>query len=373
MDAKNKTRGKSVTKKGKQTASAAGALDDLAIRQSALLDAVLTADSVAKFVTALNQTLSADDLTLVRRQKTADGETVESPLDEWAPTSIAVVDIDTVNLAPGPDGSVRVGVCPDGTEVMLRPLVEDRDGLSCSIAAGLVVRTLKLHRTLVGSQIRSQATSIVLDAVPLGVILVNAAGRVLQTNRAAQRILALTDGLSTDSDGALLAAARKDTERLHEVVSEVASAAPGGTAQPVGVLKLDRPTMSGSWLLAVIPVHARRRADTVSEIAAIFVTETDTGDPTGIPPQSIERLFALTPAEARLLVALVDGLSLDEIAARSEVSKNTLRNQLNQIFRKTGANKQSELVRMVLASPAAMLHRARYRTPDGDPETDRDR
>jgi DNA-binding CsgD family transcriptional regulator len=342
------------------------AADDLAIRMGALLDAVLTADSVPKFVTALNQTLVADGLTLVRRQKSPNGETVECPLDEWAPANITVVEAEALTETVDTDGGIRVGGCSDGSEVIIRPL-EAGGGLSCSAAAGLVVRALKLHRTLVGSQVRSQATSIVLDAVPLGIILVNAAGRVLQTNRSGQQILALADGLSADNDGALLAAAPKDSDRLREVISEVAGAAPGGSAQPVGVLKLDRPSMTGSWLVAVIPVHARRRADTVSEIAAIFVTETTTGDPTGIPPKSLERLFALTPAEAKLLVALVDGLGLDDIAARFEVSKNTLRNQLNQIFRKTGANKQSELVRMVLASPAAMLHRTRYRAPDEDP------
>ncbi len=364
MDAKSKTRA-DLSAKGKAKPSASGtAADGLADRLNSLLDAVLTAESVPKFVAALNETLSAEDLTLIRRQTATDGDVVESALDEWPPTTIAVVDVDQMTETVGNDGGIRVGSCSDGTDVILRPLGGRRGRLSAKAAAGMVVRVLKLHRTLIGSQIRSQATSIVLDAVPLGIILVNSGGRVLQTNRSAQQMLSLADGLSADSNGALLAAAPKDTDRLREVIMEVAGAAPGDVAQPVGVLKLDRPTLLGSWLIAVIPVHARRRADTVSEIAAIFVTETTGGDPTGIPPQSIERLFALTPAEARLLVALVDGLGVDEIASHFDVSKNTLRNQLNQIFRKTGANKQSELVRMVLVSRAAMLHGTRLKSPD---------
>ena len=367
MDAKSKPRSKLAGKGKGKPASKGGSADSLAVRINTLLDAVITAESVPNFVAVLNETLAADGLTIVRRQISADGEKVESTLDDWAPTNITAVDTDTITDVFGDDSGIRVGSCPDGTEIILRPLSDGRAGhLSGNLAAGLVARALKLHRTLIGSQIRSQATSIVLDAVPLGIILVNSGARVLQSNRSAQQILSLADGLMTDAQGALLASAPKDTDRLREAIQEVAGATPGGPSQPVGVLKLDRPTQHGSWLVAVIPVHARRRADTISEIAAIFVTETTGGEPTGIPPQSIERLFSLTPAEARLLVALVDGLGLDEIAEEFKVSKNTLRNQLNQIFRKTGASKQSELVRMVLASPAAMHHSPRYKSPDSD-------
>jgi len=366
MDAKSKTRAKNATEGAAKGAPTGAGADNLANRLNSLLDAVLTADSVPKFVAALNETLAAEKLTLVGKQTSPNGEIVERELDDWALTNIAIEDPDTLTEKGGEDGGVRVGSCSDGTEILLRRIDGRGGDLSDKIAAGTVVRMLKLHRTLVGSQIRSQATSIVLDAVPLGIILVNSQGRVLQTNRSAQQILALADGLSADNSGALRAAAPRDTDRLREVIVEVAGAPPGGASQPVGVLKLDRPTLQGSWLIAVIPIHARRRADTVSEIAAIFVTETAGADPTGIPPQSIERLFTLTPAEAKLLVALVDGMGLDEIAAHFEVSKNTLRNQLNQIFRKTGASKQSELVRMVLASPAAMLHRTQFKSPEAD-------
>lgn len=366
MDAKSRTRAAPTAGDDTKPAKASNTADTLIGRLNAVLDAVVTADSVPKFVAALSEALAAENLVLIRRQKTSDGEVIERALDAWPPTSVAAVDAEKIRGAVDDETGLRVGICSDGTEVFLRAVGGRKSGLSGDVAAEMVVRALKLHRTLIGSQIRSQATSIVLDAVPIGIILVNSAARVLQTNRSAQQILSLADGLSTDNHGALLAAAPKDTDRLREAIQQVAGADPAGGAQPVGVLRLDRPTLAGGWLIAVIPVHARRRADTVSEIAAIFVTETTGEEPTGIPPQSIERLFGLTPAEARLLIALVDGMGLDEIAERYAVSKNTLRNQLNQVFRKTGASKQSELVRMVLSSPAALLHRARFASPESD-------
>ncbi len=364
MDTQSKTRAKSKPGAAAKPQGMANAVESLSHNLNKILDSILTAESVPKFLTALNETLKDENLVLVSRHISADGQTTEKTLDDWMPGNVSVDDLDDQTGRSGAAGGVRIGHAGDGTEIILRQIAADQSGVPENVAAGLVVRVLKLHRTLIGSQIRSQATSIVLDAVPHGVILVNSAGRVLLSNRAAQLILSLADGLSVDNHGILRAAAPRDTDRLREVIGEVAGAAPGAAVQPVGVLKLDRPTLLGGWLMAVIPIHARRRADTVSEIAAIFVTETTTGEPTGIPPKSIERLFTLTPAEARLLVALVDGKGLDEIAAEYDVSKNTLRNQLNQIFRKTGASKQSELVRMVLASPAALLHRPKFGSRD---------
>ena len=55
--------------------------------------------------------------------------------------------------------------------------------------------------------------------------------------------------------------------------------------------------------------------------------------------------FGLTPAEVRLALALCGGDSLRDVAIRSGISFNTVRNQLNAIFEKVGVNRQSELVR----------------------------
>ncbi len=227
---------------------------------------------------------------------------------------------------------------------------------------GHVLRAMRLHRALVGGQVRGQATNIVLDSLPMGIILVNAEARILQVNRMAEEFLALTDGLRADAVG-LAAASPHDSERLREMVSQVATADVDAPATPVGVLRLERPSLETPWQIVALPVHARRRADTVFEVAALFVTETAIGGPSGIPSEALVRLFDLTPAEARLLVALVEGMALDEAAETFGVSKNTLRNQLNQVFRKTETNKQSELVRLVLSSPAPVLIR---RQRDGE-------
>ncbi len=62
---------------------------------------------------------------------------------------------------------------------------------------------------------------------------------------------------------------------------------------------------------------------------------------------TLQLLFGLTPAQANLALALFEGGSLREYADRHGRSLNTVRTHLKEIFAKTGARRQSELVRQL--------------------------
>lgn len=54
--------------------------------------------------------------------------------------------------------------------------------------------------------------------------------------------------------------------------------------------------------------------------------------------------FGLTASEAALAIFLADGGTLTGFAEARRVSQNTVRNQLRQVFDKTGVRRQAELV-----------------------------
>ena len=67
-----------------------------------------------------------------------------------------------------------------------------------------------------------------------------------------------------------------------------------------------------------------------------------------VPSQSrLIEVFGITPAEAKLVAHLVDGLTLTAAAEALGVSRNTARTQLSSIFTKTGVNRQMQLVKLV--------------------------
>ncbi|MGC5779359.1 helix-turn-helix transcriptional regulator [Methylobacterium sp. NFXW15] len=61
----------------------------------------------------------------------------------------------------------------------------------------------------------------------------------------------------------------------------------------------------------------------------------------------LQRLFDLTPAEARLALALGSGLTLQEVSDETGLSNATLRSQLSSTFHKTGTRRQPELIALL--------------------------
>jgi DNA-binding CsgD family transcriptional regulator len=72
--------------------------------------------------------------------------------------------------------------------------------------------------------------------------------------------------------------------------------------------------------------------------------------------------FGLTKAEARLALRLAEGASLASAAEAFNVKMTTVRSQLQQVFAKTGASRQTELVAMLLS------HGYGFRRPPKSPD-----
>jgi DNA-binding CsgD family transcriptional regulator len=62
----------------------------------------------------------------------------------------------------------------------------------------------------------------------------------------------------------------------------------------------------------------------------------------------VRRLYHLTETEARVMVGLASGATVDDIATRHGVRASTVRAQVRSLFDKTGVNRQSDLVRLAL-------------------------
>jgi DNA-binding CsgD family transcriptional regulator len=85
-------------------------------------------------------------------------------------------------------------------------------------------------------------------------------------------------------------------------------------------------------------------------IAAICI-----GDPRSLPRESdLAELHHLSPAQARLARELLQGHGLTAAARRLQINPNTAKSQLQKLFAKTGASRQSDLVRLLM-DPVAYL------------------
>ena len=65
--------------------------------------------------------------------------------------------------------------------------------------------------------------------------------------------------------------------------------------------------------------------------------------------ETMKMTYQLTPAEIRVLKALVSGLKVADIADKHQLSKSTVRNQIKSCFLKTGTHRQLELINLAIA------------------------
>jgi DNA-binding CsgD family transcriptional regulator len=61
-------------------------------------------------------------------------------------------------------------------------------------------------------------------------------------------------------------------------------------------------------------------------------------------------VYGLSPAQRRVAGLVADGLNLNEIARRMEITPNTARTHLQRVFEKTGVRNQAALVRVLLSA-----------------------
>lgn len=198
----------------------------------------------------------------------------------------------------------------------------------------------------------TQAAAGVLDRLPLGVMILDARGQVLITNSKARQIIAAGDGLVVDPrSGTFRAESAEETKALLTLVMRTIQ----GAIEPEEgcALTISRPSMKQPLCLMVTPLGspAQGKAPRRNGVA-IFLSDPEDG--IDIEEDVLRDLYGLTRVESRLALGLVRGKQLDELAKESRVSVHTVRSQLKQIFRKTGANRQAEVVKLLLTGPAAI-------------------
>jgi len=128
----------------------------------------------------------------------------------------------------------------------------------------------------------------------------------------------------------------------------VKSADPAGLAfQTIGDADRECPV-----LVARVTRQSAQQIGGVRLGASLIVTlGSSPGETPVVEIDRVAQWFGLTPAEARLAVALAAGDTLQDYAALRAVSLNAVRFLLKGIFRKTGATTQAQLVALLARLP----------------------
>lgn len=221
----------------------------------------------------------------------------------------------------------------------------------------LMQRVARLYLLIGDSERRRRIAEHVLETSGVGVVLVDSDGTVLTTNAAAQAIMA-ESGVLGIGNGRLRAVRQGDQRLLLGHVRAMAALQGRQEADPAryaafAIVRDDNP------LPITVMVRPGPPFGPVSAplLRSAVVILRDPARRLKLAGPDLEKLFDLSPAEARLARILADGASTEEAALQLGVSRNTVRSQLQAVFAKTGTNRQGDLVRLLLSSAAALAQR----------------
>lgn len=210
---------------------------------------------------------------------------------------------------------------------------------------------VRIHERIAGLESGLNAATAALDRFPAGVIVVDSDARVILMNCKGEAVLQRQDGLTLLSDG-LRAADRNETSKLRNAIAAVSSQPGAAVQRPGTVLLISRPSGAKSFEVLVSPLPPSSQLSKGRPAASLFITDPE--QETQLDSTALRNLFGLTPAEIRLATALVEGRSVEDYAETASISSNTARTHVKRIYSKTGVNRQSELVRLLLKSSAGI-------------------
>ena len=229
-------------------------------------------------------------------------------------------------------------------------------------------RAARIHRRLMQVGGLRDGLTAALDRMPLAAILCDRLGRAVWLNRAAEEMLRTGDGLRVREGRIEAAAGNGVSAELRRLIAGAAAdglhverrgalRTDAGTKEAGGLLHLPRPWPQRHLAVMVTPLPIAASPidialDATRPAAMLLINDPDRA--VQFPTDRLAEAFGLTGAEAKLAAALATGTSLSAYAEAAQITIGTARWYLKQALAKTGAHRQSELVRHVITAVGPM-------------------
>jgi len=180
-----------------------------------------------------------------------------------------------------------------------------------------------------------------MEQLGLAVFALDKEGRLVLSNKAGEALLSAGTALRL-RHGRLAAPHNADNDALRAAVLRVARSRRGES------LALRSPTGAGYALFLSIAGIPKKTLTTFGS-ASILITARVRGNAPPVTATQLQQAFGLTPAEASVAEALIEGVPPEDYANTKGVSTNTVRSQVRAILAKTNARSQVKAVSTMLS------------------------
>jgi len=209
-------------------------------------------------------------------------------------------------------------------------------------------RALRIHKEFHRLRHRQQSIDAALSRVLMGLIILGPDGTALYSNPVADSLLKRHPGLVLNG-GRPQAHFAHENRRLQAMLDDLALADPADIDRHDLALGLHHPERDQplNVVLATLNAPYGEHADMARGNVALYLC--DPASRFHFSLDTLHALYDLTPAEARVAMALTNGQTPKQIAESQGVVVDTVRSQLKSLYVKMGVNKQQDVIRVLLS------------------------
>jgi DNA-binding CsgD family transcriptional regulator len=203
-------------------------------------------------------------------------------------------------------------------------------------------RALMINKAIEFKKSETKAISDVLDGLNAGIFMLDAHCRIVHANTTGRSLL-LADDCLRDVSGQLFthdAQLNKTLRRIFGAIGETSRVA-DGTAFALNGEDGQRYVAHVLPLASVLRDGAER---SFKAVGVLFVRQVQANNQPC--DELIARSFDLTPAEMRVLQAIVEVGGVPESAQALGIAVSTVKTHLSRVFAKTGTSRQADLVKL---------------------------
>ncbi|MCW8970823.1 MAG: helix-turn-helix transcriptional regulator, partial [Rhodospirillales bacterium] len=254
------------------------------------------------------------------------------------------------NLLRG--ASSRLNLERAWTDILMVMYAEERGGITEAeqrvgeLFLEHFAKALELSRAFGVLRSRFSGVLTALDRFHVGVFILAPSGAVVIRNAEAERIVDARDGISISRDGHLRPSDESLRGELKAAIERAVHTSQAGDNCAETVFDLPRRSGEASYFVEVSPVREDGEIEKQFRGALVFIVDPAKTDV--VSTRGMQSLYGLTDTESEVCRLVAEGLGTEEVAEARNVTRETVRNYIKQVLRKTGVQNRAQLVRLAL-------------------------
>lgn len=209
-----------------------------------------------------------------------------------------------------------------------------------------LAKALELSRPVGIPGEEHRALLAVMDRLNIGVCLIDAWGRIAQTNTEFERQADSFDFFFKDPKGRLKLRKAADQRMLNTLLQDALHHGRFGARPRKEAIFVDTDGVSSTLCVEIVPIEKLSELGSRAFSGALLLSR-DTRQPVHIDIDLLKRAFDLTHTESAVVEQVCQGLTNAEIAEQRERSVETINAQMKSVLGKTKAANRTQLVRLL--------------------------